>query len=381
MSESTNDSSTGVVIRRLAPPENDLVPFGKYTGQPVDMLLADASYVDWLRSQPGVMEMLQRRSPTVFNILMVGAPKMEDTPEHNALQAKFLEESFQYAFIEAVTKRCVYNVAVCCAQKANEQIAEPLKKATVQVAKECEEAEGTLQKAKQEHAKTATEDPKAFYAEERDKFLAEQRTLKAEGYRWATERDFPAYEEWLVQCDGPNRNTWRVWNSWPYRVKERKQELEKALRSLKELRECRQKIAASASLSATPEKPVIEIEFECGYDLQFKARWWGSVTGPWQSKRELDYRSYDTAPWTDLTLAQGWNESFAIELKPQMGDDFPTVLRQMKRNGADTLVIGSFEATTCTLEQVRAMFGEKKLSLSRKSKAFGRKGRHGHDLV
>ena len=94
MSEPTNDSFTGAIVRRIAPPENDLVPFGKYAGQPVDVLLADASYVDWLRSQPGVMEMLQRRSPTVFNILMVGAPKMDDTPEHNALQAKFLEESF-----------------------------------------------------------------------------------------------------------------------------------------------------------------------------------------------------------------------------------------------------------------------------------------------
>jgi hypothetical protein len=33
----------------------------------------------------------------------------------------------------------------------------------------------------------------------------------------------------------------------------------------------------------------------------------------------------------------------------------------MKRNGADTLVIGSFEATNCTLAQVRAMFGQKRI--------------------
>jgi hypothetical protein len=44
-----------------------------------------------------------------------------------------------------------------------------------------------------------------------------------------------------------------------------------------------------------------------------------------------------------------------------MGDDFPSVLRQMNRNGADTLVVGSFEATGCSLEQVRGFFGAKRI--------------------
>jgi hypothetical protein len=74
---------------------SDLVPFGKYAGQPVDALLADENYLQWLMAQPGAMDLLQRRAPAVFNIIMVGAPQTDDTPEHNKLQAMFLEESFQ----------------------------------------------------------------------------------------------------------------------------------------------------------------------------------------------------------------------------------------------------------------------------------------------
>jgi hypothetical protein len=189
----------------------------------------------------------------------------------------------------------------------------------VEVAREREEAERTLQQAKEEHAKTATEDPKLFYAEERKKHLAEEKERSA-GSSWHRERVFPTYEEWLVQCDGPNRGCWYVWNSWPYRVKERKEKLAISLRRLEQLRECRQKIAASVSLSGIPKKPVVKIEFECGYDLQFNADWWGSVTGPWQSGREI---AYDKPPFIDLTLSQGWSEGFAIELKTQMGTTSP----------------------------------------------------------
>jgi hypothetical protein len=94
------------------------------------------------------------------------------------------------------------------------------------------------------------------------------------------------------------------------------------------------------------------MEFECGFDLRLQVRWFGEITGPWNEH----YRQ-----WEERHVYAKEEKTFAIELKPQMGDDFPAVPRQMKRNGADTLVIGSFEATNCTLAQVRTMFGEKRI--------------------
>lgn len=45
-------------------PNNDtaIVPFGKYQGQPIEALLADQNYLQWVTSQPGLMAMLQTRA-------------------------------------------------------------------------------------------------------------------------------------------------------------------------------------------------------------------------------------------------------------------------------------------------------------------------------
>jgi hypothetical protein len=57
------------------PPENDssIVPFGKYRGQPVDALLADQNYLDWMLAQPDLVAKIQSRYPALFNIIMVGS--------------------------------------------------------------------------------------------------------------------------------------------------------------------------------------------------------------------------------------------------------------------------------------------------------------------
>jgi len=88
-----------------------IVPFVKYQGQPVETLLADQNYLQWVTSQPGLMAMLQARHPAVFNIITIGAPTTDDTPEHNKLQALFLEADFQCAFIEIVLGKSVYVIA------------------------------------------------------------------------------------------------------------------------------------------------------------------------------------------------------------------------------------------------------------------------------
>jgi hypothetical protein len=88
-----------------------LVPFGKYKDQPVELMLADQDYVEHMMTQPGFMAFLQQRHLWLFNIITVGAPKTDDTPEHNQMQVKFLERDFQYAFIEAVLKKSVYAIA------------------------------------------------------------------------------------------------------------------------------------------------------------------------------------------------------------------------------------------------------------------------------
>jgi hypothetical protein len=67
----------------------ELVPFGKYKGKPVEVLMADTGYRDWLMAQPWFRDRFQVVYQTIVNY--GGEPA--DTPEHSQLQASFLDDS------------------------------------------------------------------------------------------------------------------------------------------------------------------------------------------------------------------------------------------------------------------------------------------------
>jgi hypothetical protein len=249
--------------------DSAIVPFGKYKDQPIEVLLADQNYREWVTSQPGLMTMLQIRYPAVFNIITIGAPTTDDTPEHNKLQALFLDHDFQYAFLELAQGESV----LVSAQK---------------YAREKYEAETQV--------------------------LSDQRTELQQRIDELKDKCFYKTE-------------------------------------LAKLRDELGKVAATVVEPAVPIPTKITLDFECGYDL--------ALITDYGEKRRRNYahRVYDPQKCKEFWFTH-W---FRIELKPQIGDDFPSVLRQMKRNEADTLVIGLFESTNCTLDQVRAIFGERKI--------------------
>ena len=86
--------------------------------------------------------------------------------------------------------------------------------------------------------------------------------------------------------------------------------------------------------------PPSEFLFERGFEVQGidvllivrsmsrYTNWNGSAIEPWKGARRFD-----------------------IELKPIVGDDYPAVLRQMKRTGAKVLVVGEYTGTGATREQ------------------------------
>jgi hypothetical protein len=73
----------------------EIVPFGKYRGQPVEALAGDRDYCEWLSQQ----DWFRTRYPSIhpFHHQHFGRP--EETPEHNALQALFIEEDFRRRFV------------------------------------------------------------------------------------------------------------------------------------------------------------------------------------------------------------------------------------------------------------------------------------------
>lgn len=68
-----------------------IVPFGKYKGQPVEVLREDAQYMDWLLGQNWFREKYQ----LVYNVIINNFGEPTETPEHNQMQVKFLKPEWR----------------------------------------------------------------------------------------------------------------------------------------------------------------------------------------------------------------------------------------------------------------------------------------------
>lgn len=69
----------------------EIVPFGKYKGQPIAALAQDREYCEWLSGQ----DWFRTRFSGIHTLIVnnFGAPA--ETPEHNALQAKFTDAKWR----------------------------------------------------------------------------------------------------------------------------------------------------------------------------------------------------------------------------------------------------------------------------------------------
>lgn len=73
-----------------------LIPFGKFEGQPYEVLLQDAPYALWLMNS--MAEKLRTRHPELLAFLVSRYGIPDRTPEHNKLQNRFLDETFALSF-------------------------------------------------------------------------------------------------------------------------------------------------------------------------------------------------------------------------------------------------------------------------------------------
>lgn len=69
---------------------DELIPFGKYKGKPVFALADDKSYAEWLVAQPWFKE----KHLNIYNVVINNFRPNDDSPEHNAMQIKFLDQTY-----------------------------------------------------------------------------------------------------------------------------------------------------------------------------------------------------------------------------------------------------------------------------------------------
>jgi hypothetical protein len=349
------------MIYKSQSPQDDssIVPFGKYRGQPVEVMLADSGYVEWILNQPSLVTRLQGQHPAFFNNITVGSPTTEDSPEHNRLQAMFLSENFQDAFIECAIGENPHAVSAALAKEINDEAASRLKASIELAQRDVALSFEKLKEAQKKNAEAARENMRERYRKER----AEHNTDEKERFDRETAaisryhnppitpiRAFPKYTDWL-EGNG-------AWGSWPNVIKRHCKTLTEAEKHALDDQTLYLSISNSAPTIAVAIRPVVSIVFECSYDLDFHVQWHLKSEGIWEKSDAYANRANT---WSQDSIHRRRDDHFRIELKPRMGDDFPSVLRQMKRSNADTLVVGAFESSACTLDQVRQIFGEKRI--------------------
>lgn len=97
---------------------NEIVPFGKHKGKPLDALLDDREYLDWLLAQGW----FQQRYGNLYQVVINNGQEPSETPEHNAMQIKFLDEEYRLKFAYVVFGDRVF--AFGCADRARQWVEE-----------------------------------------------------------------------------------------------------------------------------------------------------------------------------------------------------------------------------------------------------------------
>ena len=239
---------------------SDIIPFGKYRGQPIaEIVQRDPAYIQWLMQQAWFPE---KFAPIYQLVVNNFAPPSEETPAHNAMQARFLEFDFQWAFWQA-------------------------------------SGLSNNEKWRDLHARFA----------ERTKEIRKAPTP-------CTHREY----KWTLRAH--REDVQRRWN----------------------FRRDRFLISHGTSIGSAT--------FEDGCDVKFSIRLW--VGFPRGTRFCEGYNSEDRF-------------EVLIEIKPSIGDDYPAVLRQMKRqqiarrsnahwNDKWILFVDQFSSQAITLNQARQIF-------------------------
>lgn len=262
---------------------SDIVPFGKHKGKPVDALLDDREYVEWLTQQGWFRE----KYGNIYQVVINNGAEPSETPEHNAMQIRFLEREYRAKFVMAAIGR--------------------------------EEFMKIVQAGKKDHASIIS-------------FLADCMKSYNE-----VKPIVDAYDGWYnkqISKPGLRSDKYRI-----YRFTQ-----------------------------PDFEADGIDVDFYwtrglscddvCLYSFN-KEEFYDSNKG--RRVARPDNRDLPMI-YHSASISAAASSRYRIEIKPSVGDDYPAILRQMKRSGAEYLLIGNYTGIGATRQQVTDFFATSKIT-------------------
>lgn len=258
-------------VSKQTDPSAIVVPFGKHKGATVaELLVKDAEYADWIMAQGWVAE----RFAELHAALATRGAGTDDTPEHNALQARFLDEDVRAATLRLCRADLLIKTRRLTVESHNWELRDQIYRAARSV------------------------------NAARDQQIWANRVSRADRPEITQERETAAAAVAKASEDANRLES--LWESLPLDV-------------------------CHLATSVTFEQRGVDVVLA------------------WAWKTENERR--ETAG------------GVSIELKPSLGDDFPTVMRQMKRTGTDLLVVGTYNGRGVSEPQLRQMFKASGLDL------------------
>lgn len=288
----------------------EIVPFGKHKGKPIEAILDDRKYRDWLLAQSWFKE----QHTSLYTVVINNGTEPVDTPEHNAMQIRFLDEGFRLKFAMAAKGESIFEFTT------NEAV----KTASARVAQIRESVISEFE----ERIEASFNSDMAYYQERIERYQKELNQCdKCEGVA--------RNDCYHSRPDMPIRSVHSVPEVSIYGVHEKR--AEGRWQGTNKLLSC--------------SRP----EFEAnGADVDFTV-----TTGFSFSPSELklcgqigfEYGT-KTVPLPNHVM----EHRFTIEIKPSVGDDYPSVFRQMKHNKSNHLLLRVYNGVGATEDQFKDFF-------------------------
>jgi hypothetical protein len=100
MADLFDGDSAGRIAREKRAVAN-VIPFGKYKGQPIEAMAADAGYMEWLASQSWFRDKYEN----IYTLIINNFAEPSETPAHNVLQVLFLDNGLAARAVECAENK------------------------------------------------------------------------------------------------------------------------------------------------------------------------------------------------------------------------------------------------------------------------------------
>lgn len=286
---------------------SDLVPFGKYKGQSWETLAEDIDYVNFMSSAHDWF-----RNQYLSKIQTLNFQEPSETPEHNKLQVLFLEDKFCLKFLKTLNSLAI------------PQARENLKKQYKNIEEKLNLEVSNIIKEKEKDSKYSNNSiislkEKLSNLDKNKQF--QTLTIKRSEYPSKKSKD-EALKRNNLHFEEENK---RIRNSI---LREESNLNSYAQNSIKNI----EKIAIK--IENLEKERILELIINRSFEKRG-----ADVT--------LSISFYDK----EYDLEQPIINEINIEIKPQVGDDYPAVLRQMRNNNSRILFLNSYTGIGADLSQ------------------------------